>query len=145
MKLSGRWVAGAAAVAVPLLATAGPAAAATAFDSDSVGPFTFTATGGGTVQCAFYGEHSVDTDSGELSAAAVLQGGPLCRGRMSIALSYVDDHRDLSRADTAAVDATGVQNLFVYDAGSTAVTGDFSIEFQGCASNCVHNLQTKTK
>jgi hypothetical protein len=145
MKHARRWVVGATAAVLPVLAVASPAAAATATDNDAVGPFTFEASGGGSVECQFAGGHSVDSDTGELSIGWALGGASPCRGAMSIVVQYVDDHGDPSHADTIAVDSGGVQNFFIYDAGSTAVTVDYRIEFAGCAAGCVQTMQTKTK
>jgi len=145
MKHARRWVVGAAAAVLPVLAAASPAAAATASDEDAVGPFIFGAAGGGNVECQFGGGHDVDTGTGEIAIGWVLGGASPCRGRMSILVQYVDDHGDPSHLDTTAVDSGGVQNLFVYDAGSTAVTVDYRIEFANCAFDCIQTMQTKTK
>jgi hypothetical protein len=139
-----KWAVGAAAVVVPILAGASPAAAATASDDEAVGPFTFIANGGEAVLCSMSVIHTVDSGTGEIAAGVTVGGNAACRGTLFINIQYVDDHGDASHADASSRQSV-LQNLFVYDAGSTAVTVDHQVIFDDCERDCMRSLQTKTK
>ena len=144
MGRSRTWAVGAAAVLVPVLAGASPAAAASASDDAAEGPFTFVANGGEAVLCTMSAVHNVDTETGEISAGMFVGGNGACRGTLFIDVRYVDDHGDASHADASSRQAV-LQNIFVYDAGSTNVTVDHWVTFDDCQSACTRMLQTHTK
>ena len=143
MGRASRWALGAAAAAVPMLAWASPAGAATASDADNASA-SFTPTAGGTVVCALVSQHDVDTDSGQLAVGFSVGTGAQCRGTLSITVHYVDDGGQPRRVETSSRHSAR-HEVFLHDAASTAVTADYSVTFDDCQSNCVHELQTKTK
>jgi hypothetical protein len=140
---SGRVAAGVVAAGVPLLALASPAAAATASDM-ATASVSFTPTAGGTVVCPLVSQHDVDTASGQLAVGFSVGGAAQCQGTLWITVHYVDTDGHAQRVGTKA-GRSARQELFINDAGSTAVTADFAVTFDNCQSGCDHELQTKTK
>jgi hypothetical protein len=142
MRRSSKWAVGAVAAFVPVLAGTSPAAAATASN------FTFedlvwTSTGGVENSCTISGQHSVDSDSGDLTAIFSISSGS-CFGDIFITIQYVDDHGDPARVGGASHGASS-DIIFIQDAGTTAVTVDYQLNIRDCSNNCRHFLQTKTK
>jgi len=136
-------VAAAAAVGVPVLAFASPASAAQAADDATLG-VTFRNQNGTGTPCTLTASHEVDTDTGRL-AVQFSAGHLACRGTIAIAVDYLDDDGDAAHADTIARQSMD-QGLTLHDAGSTLVTVDYTISFDGCAVQCTsHTLQTTTK
>jgi len=141
VRLSTKLTVGAAAGLLPFLVGQPSAAAAFKADDDG-GVVTYISTGGSRVNCSLSAAHTVDSDSGELTAT--LSTGTNCRGGLQIVASYVDRHGDVVRS-SASARSTQFLTLKEFNAGSTAVTVDHTVELANCASNCSHTLQTKTK
>jgi hypothetical protein len=137
-----RWAAGAAVVLVPVLAAASPAAAAAA-DDEVQDTVVLRSTTGGTSGCDLRARHDVDSGSGELAAGFETSAGP-CRGTITIEVHYVDGDGDAASVETISREAVRT-SVFIHDAGSTHVSVDYSITFDGCTSDCTHALQTTTK
>jgi hypothetical protein len=144
MRLSRKLALGAAAGVVPFLVGQSWAAAATAQDDDSIMGLSFTSTGGSTVLCNIEASHTVDSDSGLLEVALFTDGNPPCRGALFLDVQYVNRHDEAARIHADSRGSTS-QFATIEDAGSTAVTVDYSVSFDDCSANCIHNLQTKTK
>ena len=142
MRRGHRWAVGAAAVAVPILAGASPAAAATASDSTRA-TVTFTATDGSTISCGIAAAHSVNTTTGDLDAGFATSRSE-CRGLIQIAVQYVDDDGERRQVESISRGAVSA-DVVVHDAGSTDVATHSSVTFDDCESNCTHTLETKTK
>jgi len=140
-----KWAAGAVAVALPVLATASPAAADMIVDEDAKYDVTFSLRGGGTATCTGIGvTHVLDTDAGEAGAALRIGGPSACRGRIDVDIRYTDDHGDPSRAVSWSAGAN-YGSVFVFDVGGRVTTVDYRLEFDNCQSNCVHTFRTSTK
>jgi hypothetical protein len=130
---------GAALGVIPFLVGQTPAAAAVAQDSDHRDA-VYTAAGGDRVLCFIDASHEVDTGTGgldvELSAS--------CRGTLDITVRYVDENGEAITTSTTARGGN-FQSISLHKVGSTAVTADYQIVIDGCASDCTHTLQTSTK
>jgi hypothetical protein len=142
MRRTTRWAVGSAAAALPILASASPVAAASAVDQKSAS-VSFESQGGPTVLCQLTARHDVDSSSGELAAGFATSGGA-CRGTITVEVRYVDGHGDVASAEGSSREAVR-SAVFLHDAGSTNVTVDYSVTFDGCAGDCTHELQTRTK
>jgi hypothetical protein len=143
MRRARKVVLGVAAVGVPLLAMASPASAAQASD-DASGTGGYTDVNGHRVNCSLEAHHDVDTDTGQL-AISFTTGGAVCRGRITVAVSYVNRNGGAARAESTAQQTSDVA-LVLFDVGSTEATVDYAVSFTGCTFQCqTATVQTSTK
>jgi hypothetical protein len=132
-----------AAVAVPLLAIAAPAAAAQASD-DATAEGTYRDVNGHQVSCPLSAHHEVDTDTGHLSIRFT-SGGAACRGTITIDVHYVNRNGADARAGSTSLQSPE-QDLTYFDVGSTKVTVDYAVSLDGCTFQCTTaTLETSTK